>query len=122
MPGKPAGISQTSFIFATVFVAYLIFITLNGDLPQWLGVLGFGKAPPAQAATNSAGQISSLTGASGGTGATTGGSGAMSKIFGNMSSGQAASMFGKEGAVALGYGGSGASASDISSIAALAAA
>lgn len=43
LPGQPAGVSQTSFIFAVTFVAYLVFITMRGDLAKWLGVFGFAK-------------------------------------------------------------------------------
>lgn len=76
LPGQPAGISQTSFIFATVFVAYLVFITLRGDLAKWLGVFGFGAYTAPSASTNAAGTgtFTSMLGGAG-TGATGGASG-----------------------------------------------
>lgn len=43
LPGQPAALSQTSFVFAVVFVAFLIFITLRGDLAKWLGVFGLAR-------------------------------------------------------------------------------
>lgn len=70
LPGQPTGVSQTSFIFAIVFVAYLIFITLRGDLAKWLGVFGFGTytAPASTTATTGVpGNITSQTGSATGT-------------------------------------------------------
>jgi hypothetical protein len=68
LPGQPSGMSQTSFIFASVFVAYLVFITLRGDLAKWLGVFGFssgggapsGSTPSGTAATGTMGSSSGL--------------------------------------------------------------
>lgn len=70
LPGQPAGISQTSFIFATVFVAYLVFITLRGDLAKWLGVFGFGAytAPPASTGTDTGSSGATTTSMLGGAG------------------------------------------------------
>jgi hypothetical protein len=53
LPGQPSGVSQTSFIFATVFGAYVIYITLRGDLAKWLGVFGM--------AANAAPNVASAT-------------------------------------------------------------
>lgn len=61
LPGKPSGISQTSFIFASVFIAYLVFITLKGDLGRWLGVFGFGAAASAAPAGNVAVGLPQIT-------------------------------------------------------------
>ena len=44
-----SGISQTAFIFGAVGFMFLVFITLRGDLPKWLGLLGL--APSATPAT-----------------------------------------------------------------------
>jgi hypothetical protein len=40
-------VSQTDIIFAAIFIAWLIFITMRGDLggsntgkPTWLGIMG----------------------------------------------------------------------------------
>lgn len=52
LPGQPSGVSQTSFIFASVFVAYLVYITLRGDLGKWLGVFGFGAGGGAPSGTS----------------------------------------------------------------------
>ena len=43
--------SQTAFIFGVVGLLFLVYITLRGDLPKWLGLFGFGSAatPPAMA-------------------------------------------------------------------------
>jgi hypothetical protein len=43
LAAQPSGMSQTSFVFGVVFVAFLIFITLRGDLAKWLGVFGLAK-------------------------------------------------------------------------------
>lgn len=79
LPGQPTGISQTSFIFAAVFVAYLVFITLRGDLAKWLGVFGFGTYTAPSATTGTGAGSSSATATSmlggAGTGATGGASG-----------------------------------------------
>jgi len=51
---KPVGVSQTSFMFGAVFVAFLIYITLRGDLSKWIGVFTGTPnptAPPTSAAT-----------------------------------------------------------------------
>ena len=54
-----SGISQTAFIFGAVGFMFLVFITLRGDLPKWLGLLGL--APSTTPAT---GQIGSTPGTS----------------------------------------------------------
>ena len=33
--------SQTAFIFGVVAFAFILYVTLRGDLPKWLGLLGF---------------------------------------------------------------------------------
>lgn len=59
---KPTGVSQTNFIFAMIFVMYLIYITLNGDLAKWLGVFGLGSAASGtQAQVTGQGNLSSIT-------------------------------------------------------------
>lgn len=45
-------ISQTAFIFAAVGFAFLFFVTIRGDLPKWLGLLGLaGTTAPAPIAS-----------------------------------------------------------------------
>lgn len=36
----PAQISQTAFLFAALGFAFLFYVTIKGDLPKWLGLLG----------------------------------------------------------------------------------
>jgi hypothetical protein len=33
-------VSQTSIVFAALLLAFLVYITLRGDLKTWLGLLG----------------------------------------------------------------------------------
>lgn len=35
-----SGLSQTSIVFGALLLAYLIYITMNGDLKTWLGYMG----------------------------------------------------------------------------------
>lgn len=66
--------SQTAVIFASLFVAFLVYVTLRGQLPAYAAVF-FGKAPPdaplsanAQSAVNAVGAAGSGTvGGAGGT-------------------------------------------------------
>lgn len=39
-----ARFSQTAFIFAVIAFAFLVYVTIRGDLPKWLGLFGFGGA------------------------------------------------------------------------------
>lgn len=32
--------SQTSVVFGALMIAFLIFITIRGDLKEWLGLIG----------------------------------------------------------------------------------
>lgn len=45
-----AQFSQTAFIFGVVGFAFILFVTLRGDLPKWIGLLTFGakSATPTQ--------------------------------------------------------------------------
>lgn len=47
VPGKPAGINNTAFLFGTVAFAFVLWVTARGDLPKWLGLLGIGSASAA---------------------------------------------------------------------------
>ncbi len=51
-----SGINQTSFLFASLGLAWLFFITVRGDLPRWLGLLGLAgsssSAAPAASSTS----------------------------------------------------------------------
>jgi hypothetical protein len=62
----PAGVSQTNFLFAMVFVAYTIYIVLNKDFAKWLGVFGVGSAsaavPASGPAAPAAGNVQSSAG------------------------------------------------------------
>jgi hypothetical protein len=40
LPRPSIGINQTSFLFGALIFAFLFFITVRGDLGQWLGLLG----------------------------------------------------------------------------------
>jgi len=55
-----SGISQTAFVFAVLATAFLIFVTLRGDLPKWLGLFGIGKPVTAPAAPGSMGSLPDL--------------------------------------------------------------
>lgn len=35
-----SGLSQTSVVFGALFLAFLIYVTINGDLKKWLGYMG----------------------------------------------------------------------------------
>lgn len=82
LPANP-GISQTNYLFFMVFVLYLIFITLNGDLAKWLGVFGVGSAGAGATATSGGATV-------GGAGATASGGAAISDIGDPASSGPSA--------------------------------
>ena len=38
-PGKP-GINNTAYLFGALAFAFVFWITVRGDLPKWLGLLG----------------------------------------------------------------------------------
>ena len=44
--GQAIGFNQTAFIFGVVAVAFLIYVTIKGDLPKWLGLLGLAPSSP----------------------------------------------------------------------------
>jgi len=55
LPAKPAGMSQTNFVFAILFVTFFVFVTLKGDLAKWLAIFGFGGNAGGTAANPAAG-------------------------------------------------------------------
>ena len=42
--GNP-GIDNTAWLFFVLVLAFLFFVTVRGDLPKWLGLLGLGGSP-----------------------------------------------------------------------------
>jgi hypothetical protein len=56
--GKPGGINNTAYLFFVLALAFLFYITVKGDLPKWLGLLGLGgsaaKSAPAPAVSGTA--------------------------------------------------------------------
>ena len=54
-----SGLNQTSFLFGALILAFLFFITVRGDLAQWLGLLGLGGFPVSQ--TGNGGSTGSVT-------------------------------------------------------------
>ena len=38
---QAAGFGQTAFIFGVVAFAFVMYVTLKGDLPKWFGLFGF---------------------------------------------------------------------------------
>jgi hypothetical protein len=60
--GAPGGINNTAYLFFVLALAFLFYVTVRGDLPKWLGLLGLGKssasslikASPQAAATSAA--------------------------------------------------------------------
>jgi hypothetical protein len=54
LPGQPSGINNTAFIFGTVALAFVLWITAKGDLPKWLGMLGLGSGAGATGSSASA--------------------------------------------------------------------
>ena len=53
--------SQTAFIFGVLAFAFLLFVTIRGHLPKWLGLFGFGGSP-----TNTPGMSTPGTNTAGG--------------------------------------------------------
>ena len=41
------GFNQTAFIFGVIGIAFLIYVTIKGDLPKWLGLLGLAPSSTA---------------------------------------------------------------------------
>ena len=61
--GNAFGINQTSFLFGALVLAFLFFITVKGDLPAWLGLLGLGGGvTPANASASQSSVPSSIIG------------------------------------------------------------
>lgn len=83
LTGEGFGINQTSFMFGALIVAFIFYVTIKGDLPQWLGLLGLAgfKTQPAQtSATGPAAGSSLLNGSLTAPGSfASGGSGALSQ-------------------------------------------
>lgn len=53
-------INNTAYLFFVLFGAFIVFITIRGDLPKWLGLLGLGGSP--KAATSTQGGTAGATG------------------------------------------------------------
>jgi hypothetical protein len=49
-----SGINQTSFLFGALAFAFVFFVTVRGDLPKWLGLLGLAGGSSAPAGTGAA--------------------------------------------------------------------
>ena len=47
--GTP-GVNNTAWLFFVLVLAFLFFVTVRGDLPKWLGLLGLGGSPKTGAA------------------------------------------------------------------------
>lgn len=59
--------SQSSVIAGALVLAFVVFITVRGELPGYLGVLGIGNAVPGgTGAGNAVGRGASFNGGSGG--------------------------------------------------------
>ncbi len=54
--------SQNSIIAVGLILGFIVFVTVRGELPQYLGVLGLGSAPinPAPTTTTTANPLSSF--------------------------------------------------------------
>ena len=53
--GKPGGVNNTAYLFFVLALAFIVYITVKGDLPKWLGLFGLASsATPQGAATGSA--------------------------------------------------------------------
>ena len=54
--GKPGGVNNTAYLFFVLALAFIVYITVKGDLPKWLGLFGLGQsAAPASPSTTAAG-------------------------------------------------------------------
>lgn len=54
-PSAPSvSINNTGFLFFVLVGAFLVFVTVRGDLPKWLGLLGLGGSPKKAATTGAA--------------------------------------------------------------------
>lgn len=42
-------VSQSAFIFAMLVAAFVFYVTIKGDLPKWLGLLGLAQGAPGNA-------------------------------------------------------------------------
>jgi hypothetical protein len=51
-PSASWSVSPTSFLFGALLFAFLFYITVNGDLAKWLGLLGLGTSATPAAAQN----------------------------------------------------------------------
>lgn len=61
--GQAIGFNQTAFIFGVVAVAFLIYVTIKGDLPKWLGLLGLAPSSTGlQSPNQSASAVTATTG------------------------------------------------------------
>jgi hypothetical protein len=63
--GKPGGVNNTAYLFFVLALAFIIFITVKGDLPKWLGLFGLasqGATPVGTAAGSAPGTASVASG------------------------------------------------------------
>lgn len=44
-PAPSVTINNTAYLFFVLFGAFIVFITIRGDLPKWLGLLGLAGSP-----------------------------------------------------------------------------
>jgi hypothetical protein len=51
--GNP-GINNTAYLFFVIALAFIVYITVKGDLPKWLGLLGLGGTPAGSTAASAA--------------------------------------------------------------------
>jgi hypothetical protein len=57
-------VRQSTVVILALFAAFAVFVTIRGELPAYLGLLGLGKAGASAAAAPAAGSSSSSSPAS----------------------------------------------------------
>ena len=86
--GQAIGFNQTAFIFGVVAVAFLIYVTIKGDLPKWLGLLGLAPSSPSSSSgLSSPGTGQSASAVTATTGTNTAGAALPDVLSGNYGSG-----------------------------------
>jgi hypothetical protein len=51
--GNPSGgINNTAYLFFVLALAFIVYITVKGDLPKWLGLFGLGGTPAGATGSN----------------------------------------------------------------------
>lgn len=50
-PAPSVTINNTAYLFFVLFGAFIVFITIRGDLPKWLGLLGLAGSPTGATST-----------------------------------------------------------------------